>query len=94
MWSFGCILGEMLSEKPLFAGKTIVDQIERIMSFVGYPSTEDLASLKSEHANELFQNVKVKKMPPSYWFKDASTEAIDLVYKLLKFNPKHRLTLK
>lgn len=69
IWSFGCILGEMLAERPLFNGKTVMDQLEKIMAFVGQPTNEELASLRCDKPSELLQNIKIKKMPPSYWFK-------------------------
>lgn len=76
----------------MFNGKTAMDQLEKIMMFVGQPSAEELTSLKCEKPSDLLQNIKVRKMPPGYWFKEANPDAVDLVYKLLKFNPTQRLT--
>lgn len=42
LWSFGCIVGEMLSGKSMFSGKTILEQIEKILAFVGCPTIEDI----------------------------------------------------
>ena len=36
MWSLGCILGEILIEKPLFPGKSTLDQIEKISHVMGF----------------------------------------------------------
>lgn len=30
MWSVGCIFGELLTQKPLFPGKSEIDQINKI----------------------------------------------------------------
>ncbi|MGH0160032.1 UNVERIFIED_CONTAM: hypothetical protein FKN15_050730, partial [Acipenser sinensis] len=30
MWSLGCIFGELLTQKPLFPGKSEIDQINKI----------------------------------------------------------------
>lgn len=30
MWSVGCIFGELLSMKPLFPGKSEIDQLNRV----------------------------------------------------------------
>lgn len=38
VWSYGCIIYEILSQKPLFPGGSTVDQIEKICAFTGYPT--------------------------------------------------------
>lgn len=47
MWSLGCILGEMLSGKPLFPGSSTLNQIERIIASIDPPSTEGEDSCKT-----------------------------------------------
>ena len=36
MWSVGCIFGELLTQKPLFPGKSEIDQINKVFK-VGAP---------------------------------------------------------
>lgn len=38
MWSAGCIMGEILLGRVLFAGKSTVNQIERIIELIGVPT--------------------------------------------------------
>lgn len=45
MWSIGCILGEMLLGKPIFPGSSTVNQIEKIMSTIGTPSSKGNCNL-------------------------------------------------
>lgn len=41
MWSVGCILGEMINNKPMFPGKHYLDQISKIQEvFIKSPSYE------------------------------------------------------
>lgn len=42
IWSVGCILAEMLSNKPIFPGKHYLDQLNHILGILGSPSQEDL----------------------------------------------------
>jgi mitogen-activated protein kinase 15 len=72
LWSFGCIVGEMLAGRAMFSGKTIMDQIEKIFAFLGCPSSEDISSLQTLQPPETFDSSKIRKMPASYWFKDCS----------------------
>lgn len=44
MWSLGCILGEMLAEKPIFPGTSTVNQVEKIMATIPIPSYEGIKS--------------------------------------------------
>lgn len=52
MWSFGCVLGEMLLRKPLFRAKDSRDLIMRIHAFLGSPtSKEELDWVQSSHVS-------------------------------------------
>ncbi len=48
IWSVGCILGEMLSNKPIFPGKHYLDQLNHILGVVGSPSQDDLTCIMNE----------------------------------------------
>ena len=78
----------------MFPGNSTLNQLERIISFTGNPSKEDICSLNSEVAMSMIGSVnqfKVKAIKD--WFKpDTPTEAINLVCKMLDFNPKKRPT--
>ncbi|XP_072432652.1 mitogen-activated protein kinase 15-like isoform X2 [Chiloscyllium punctatum] len=94
MWSIGCILGEMLLGKPLFPGTSSINQIERIMSVIPAPSKEDILSINSDYGASVVQKVlsrprfSLDQLLPS----TTPTDALDLLNKLLVFNPDRRLT--
>lgn len=46
-WSLGCILAEMLSNRPLFQGNSTMNQLEKIIAVTGKPSGEDIESINS-----------------------------------------------
>jgi serine/threonine protein kinase len=42
MWSVGCILGEMLTGRPIFPGTSTMNQLEKIIEVTGKPTAEDV----------------------------------------------------
>eukprot|EP00762_Andalucia_godoyi_P000659 ANDGO_05340.mRNA.1 Extracellular signal-regulated kinase 2 len=93
MWSIGCILGELIGGKPMFPGTSTMNQLDRIMAVTGRPSLEDIDAIKSPFAGTMLdsipasQPVSLKDMYPT-----ASPEALDLLRKLLQFNPNKRIS--
>ncbi|KAL9966445.1 hypothetical protein ACROYT_G024519 [Oculina patagonica] len=47
IWSVGCIMAELYNRKPLFEGKSDVDQLHKIFSVIGIPSQSDWPSTVS-----------------------------------------------
>ena len=41
MWSLGCIFYEMLTNSPLFAGDSEIDQIFKVFHVLGTPKVEE-----------------------------------------------------
>ncbi|NXP74124.1 MK15 kinase, partial [Ramphastos sulfuratus] len=97
MWSIGCILGELLLGKPLFPGTSTVNQIEQIFRVIPAPSPEgrvpffhcqlDTGSLCCCFLT-CRQRVTFEELLPS----STPLPALDLLKKLLVFNPEKRLT--
>ncbi|MCL4143270.1 UNVERIFIED_CONTAM: hypothetical protein GTU68_036683 [Idotea baltica] len=48
IWSVGCILAEMLSNRPLFPGKHYLDQLNHILGILGSPCQNDLDCIINE----------------------------------------------
>ncbi|CBZ53497.1 Mitogen-activated protein kinase 2, related [Neospora caninum Liverpool] len=93
MWSLGCILGELLSGRPIFPGTSTMNQLERIMTLTGRPSAEDVDAVKSPFAATMMESLplgKVKNFKDA--FPNASPEALDLLKQLLQFNPNKRIS--
>uniref|UniRef100_A0A8C3CXD5 Mitogen-activated protein kinase 15 n=1 Tax=Cairina moschata TaxID=8855 RepID=A0A8C3CXD5_CAIMO len=87
MWSIGCILGELLLGKPLFPGTSTVNQIEQILRVIPAPSREDIGFLYHCFLTSR-QRVTFEEIFPS----STPLPALDLLKKLLVFNPDKRLT--
>ncbi|XP_077990919.1 uncharacterized protein LOC144445251 [Glandiceps talaboti] len=93
MWSCGCILGEMLLGKPIFPGSSTLNQLERILSTIDLPSREDIIAIQSEYGASLLDRSIVKHRKEfEEMLSRSPPDAIDLVRKLLHFNPDKRWT--
>lgn len=106
MWSLGCILAEMFSQQLLFKGYNCtdyylylikfadLDQVHKILQQVGTPSAQYRASLvlksREQHAFNAFPYYA--KRPWKHTFPTASAQFLDLLDKLLQFDPANRLT--
>lgn len=95
LWSVGCILGELLSGKPIFPGTSTMNQLDRILQVTGYPNTEDIASMKSPFAATMLESLpKTRPKQLSEMFPTATPEALDLLRQCFQFNPAKRITAK
>lgn len=92
MWSSGCILGELLNGKPVFPGTSTMNQIEKILEVIGRPAPDDIAALQSPFAATMLDSMPIDPKPFLQVFPKASSEAEDLLRKLLHFNPFKRIT--
>lgn len=94
IWSFGCIIYEVLAQKPLFNGSSTLDQVEKVCSFTGYPSEEDIESLESDVAHSFLKEMKISAhTKPSLILKDLEPMYVDLLERMLVFNPSKRATV-
>lgn len=48
MWSVGCIFGELLSMKPLFPGKSEIDQLNRVFKVSYFHHNHDFPYVWSD----------------------------------------------
>merc|ERR1719201_2973895 len=95
LWSVGCILGELLSGKPIFPGTSTMNQLDRIMQVTGYPTPEDIESMKSPFAATMLESLpKNRPKPLAEMFPRASSEALDLLRLCFQFNPGRRISAK
>jgi len=93
MWSCGCILGELLSGKPIFPGSSTMNQLDRILEVTGRPKKADIDAVGSSFAMTMLDELPTPKQRNlEHMFPNASPEATDLLRKLLVFNPDKRMT--
>eukprot|EP01091_Cochliopodium_minus_P014345 TRINITY_DN485_c0_g1_i2.p1 TRINITY_DN485_c0_g1~~TRINITY_DN485_c0_g1_i2.p1 ORF type:complete len:460 (-),score=184.20 TRINITY_DN485_c0_g1_i2:146-1525(-) len=93
MWSVGCIIGELLSGKPMFPGTSTMNQIDRILEITGTPSEEDIEAINSPFASTMLGTLnQTKPKDLREVFPNVSEDILDLLRKTLQFNPNKRIT--
>jgi len=95
MWSLGCIFGEMLGGKPVFPGTSTLNQLEKICEVVGSPSDQEIEAMDSPFAKTMLDSLQQPTDGIGKGWKalypGASDIALDLLTKLMQFDPNKRL---
>ena len=96
VWSVGCIFAEMLRRKPFFRGETPQHQLETIVSVIGLPGNELMGRIRSEAIRKaLMSGAECKPYPfKSYFPRDVSPTALDLLQRMLVFDPRERCSIE
>ncbi len=95
MWGAGCVMFEITSLFPLFPGSNEVDQISRIHKVLGTPSPEYLTKFKSKGASHIsFDFPPQKGLGVAQLVQHASSDSLDLMVKLLKYDASERITAR
>lgn len=98
LWAVGCILAELLGRRVLFPGSSYVDQLKLIVDIVGTPTTfsfcDNPAARRFAGRQFLLQSAHVPKVDWSAIFPEANPDALDLLDKLLQFDPARRISAK
>lgn len=93
MWAVGCIFAEMLGRKRLFSGTRHEKQLDQIFDVIGTPYSKDFHKLdKSAQRHILRLPLKSKKSWKGL-FPRASDQALDILDRLLSFNPDERISV-
>ncbi|KAM4015738.1 cyclin-dependent kinase 11B-like isoform 2-T2 [Anomaloglossus baeobatrachus] len=93
LWSVGCIFGELLTQKPLFPGKSEIDQINKIFKDLGTPSEKiwpgynELPAIKKMTFSEYPYNNLRKRFGALL-----SDQGFDLMNKFLTYCPAKRIS--
>ena len=98
IWSVGTILAEMIRRKPLFAGDHYIHQLNLIFDLIGTPRNQtDLQCVTNGKALKYIQKLSPKQGQSFEKYfginHGASANAVDLLKKMLKFNPNKRISV-
>jgi len=88
VWSVGCVIAEMVIGEPIFCGESALDQLAEIIKVLGTPTQAQILQM-----NPNSDEVKLPKIKPRPWnkvLKAADPLLMDLISKILIYNPKER----
>lgn len=93
MWSAGCLIAELYTRKPLFPGRDVKNQIEVVTRIVGKPNKQQLKNVQNRRAREFIAGLPdMPRANLAEIMTGACDDVIDLVERLLQFDPQDRLS--
>ncbi|PVV00734.1 hypothetical protein BB560_004872 [Smittium megazygosporum] len=92
MWSVGCIFAELIDKEPLFPGTSEISQISKIFSLLGTPDKNTWPEFDLLPSSQLFSFKKQSHSKLREKFLNLTQNGIDLLSKMLDFNPKTRIS--
>lgn len=90
MWAVGCIMAELYMMKPIFQGSSETDQFYKICAVLGPPNSQTWPDAQKLAAKLNLKIPTVSGVPLSSLMPNASPEAIDLMSRLLAYEPAKR----
>lgn len=93
MWGIGCLLVELFTKSAIFQAQDEIQQIISIFEIMGTPSIDEWENLTNLPWYELLKPKKFFESKFSEKFKSLlSPQCYDLSLKLLKYDPKRRIS--
>ena len=97
VWSIGCIFAELLTRTSFLPGTDTENQLELIIEMMGVPSKTTIEKFCGGKTPDFLQNLSSKKEEETdefkTRFKDVDSTAMDLLKKMLIFDPSERITI-
>ncbi|XP_039144249.1 mitogen-activated protein kinase 5-like [Dioscorea cayenensis subsp. rotundata] len=95
VWSVGCIFMELMNRHPLFPGRDHMHQMRLITELVGTPNESELGFVRNEEARKYVRHLpRFARQSFASLYPHVHPSAIDLVEKMLTFNPLQRITVE
>jgi len=94
VWSVGCIFAELLGRKPIFPGTECLNQLKLIVNVLGTMDDADLSFIDNPKARKYIKSLPfTPAIPLSAMYPNANPLAIDLLQKMLVFDPSKRISV-
>lgn len=95
IWSVGCILAELVLRRPLFPGTSTMNQLTLINDRLGSPTEQDLEECTNPKARAFMQSLPQKgKVPMQTLFPGGNPEELDMIERMLTWDPRRRMTVE
>ncbi len=94
IFALGCIFAELYMQRPIFPGKNELDQLQVLCSILGTPSESEWPE---GHQSAFRKKIKFPEFPKvslATVMPNASESAIELMEKMLEWNPIRRPSAK
>ena len=94
MWSAGCVFAEFYLRKVIFGEKELTKQVQRIIALLGLPPQHLIDQIKDVSVRNFLYDAyqKTKKVPFETLLPGIEKDALDLLRKLLCYDPSERLS--
>ncbi|XP_010531054.1 PREDICTED: mitogen-activated protein kinase 7 [Tarenaya hassleriana] len=94
VWSVGCIFAEILGRKPIFPGTECLNQLKLIINVLGSQQESDLQFIDNPKARRFIKSLPFSRGAHlSHMYPHANPLAIDLLQRMLVFDPTKRITV-
>ncbi len=91
VWSTGCVIAELVLGQPIFPGESASDQLVEIIKILGTPTKGQILEMNPEYNEFRFPMIKAYPWLKVFKNRPVNEEYLDMVSKLLVYEPKIRL---
>nr|BAN41863.1 hypothetical protein, conserved [Entamoeba invadens] len=92
VWSFGCVVAEMIVGQPFFQGESASDQITRIMKILGSPTADEIKGMNPESPYTRVPHVGGVGIEAPLRFMNPPFTAVLMLIKVMQYTPEKRPT--
>ena len=93
IWGAACVIGEMLTNSPIFPGDSLIDQIMKIFKVIGTPTEENWPGYMDLPGYSPISHLKtMEKIDLKTFFHTDDELLIDLMEQMLTPNPSKRIS--
>lgn len=93
IWAIGCIMAELLLRTPFLPGDSDISQLNTIFRALGTPTEQEWPSIVTlpDYDSSFTREKSIERTPLKTIFNAASDDTIDLLSKMLVYDPAKRI---